>query len=218
MLNEATRGGEKIDTQEKTTFQKLGFNPEKPFDARSTGDVVSSSAQDIKARVEKMFDPHFTRYEDRLAQTPAEGSSGAIFKGARGESKAVPNMATDAGRAAAAELSARGQDGIDYRNADPDFSKVSEGTVKIDHMCDRRRGRGGNFEQADTRLAETFNKQQRDGKTNWTPREIEAWRKGNRFIWHERADMKTMDLVPEAIHKTFTHSGGVAECKARDAR
>lgn len=215
MLNEVARGAEKLDSQAKTAFQKLGFNPEKPFDARSAGDVSPSSAQDIKARIEKVFSPYYTRYVDRLAQTP-KGDAGAYFVGKRGESKAMPNLSTELGRAAAKELSSRGQDGINYRDALPDFSKVSAATVKIDNMGPRRLGKGGNFEQANTCLAKAFNK--RDGGQDWTARKVKAWRKENGYVWHERADMKTMDLVPEAIHKAFSHSGGVAEVKARDAR
>ena len=46
--------------------------------------------------------------------------------------------------------------------------------------------------------------------------EVREYRRESKLSWHERCDMKTMDLVHQDIHTFFSHSGGVAECKARD--
>ena len=107
-----------------------------------------------------------------------------------------------------------GQEGIEYRDGEPDFSKVSEATVKIDNMTSLC---SDNFKQADEVCAKKWNEQGRDGRTDWTPRDVEAWRKENRYSWHERLDMKTMNLVQRDIHEECKHFGGRAECRRREA-
>lgn len=58
----------------------------------------------------------------------------------------------------------------------------------------------------------------KDGRTDWTEKEVDKWRHNpeHHCIWHETSDAKTMNLVPEEIHKFFTHAGGVVMCKIRD--
>ena len=109
------------------------------------------------------------------------------------------------------------QDGIDYKDGEPDFSKVSEATVQIDNMTSERRGPGKNFDQANHKCAEQWNSEAKDGKTNWTARDVENWRIENRYSWHERLDRKTMDLVQRDVHEECKHYGGVAECKRYEA-
>ena len=120
-----------------------------------------------------------------------------------------------------------GKDGIEYKNLEPDFSEVSEGTVKIDNMTEHRDDyydengelQPGNFSQADAKLAEKWNEQQKDGRTDWTDEDVYEWRHdpAHQCSWHERCDTKTMDLVPYDIHSYCKHLGGVSECKARDS-
>ncbi|MBP2619878.1 HNH endonuclease [Streptococcus panodentis] len=93
-------------------------------------------------------------------------------------------------------------DGIVFRNCEPDFSKVSKGTVEIDSFSENR---AKNFAQADIQLAK---------QRNCSPEEIRQFRKENKLTWHERSDMKTMDLVPSIIHGGIPHSGGIARIKA----
>ncbi len=67
------------------------------------------------------------------------------------------------------KLAEYGKDGIEYKNLEPDFSEVSEGTVKIDNMTEHRDDyydengelQPGNFSQADAKLAEKWNEQQK---------------------------------------------------------
>ena len=77
----------------------------------------------------------------------------------------------------------------------------------------------GNFSQADAKLAEKWNEQQKDGRTDWTDEDVYEWRHdpAHQCSWHERCDTKTMDLVPYDIHSYCKHLGGVSECKARDS-
>ena len=175
--------------------------------------------------VENSVDEHFNSYEDRIAHTPKENSELGSWEGERGESKFVPNENTDNGQAAIEALKEKGQDGIEYKDAEPDFSKCAEATVEIDNMTESRENyreadgttREGNFTQADIKCAEKWSLEGKDGKNEWTAREVSNWRHDNNCSWHERCDTKTMDLVSFDIHNHCKHLGGVSECKVRDS-
>lgn len=165
--------------------------------------------------IDRIKDRSYVPREIVIDKTP--NGANAYFEGYRGESKCKPNLETEQGRQAARELEKYGQDGINYKDGRPDFSPVSEASVTIDNMSEHRLGPGKNFAQAKDKLAEQWNRTKREGRSNWTAREVEDWCKASNFTIHERADMKTCDFVNADIHKTFSHCGGVAECKARDA-
>lgn len=82
-------------------------------------------------------------------------------------------------------------------------------------MTDRRYGSGGNFEQADTALAELWTKMKYQNRT-WTAADVEAFRTDYpyKLTWHEMSNMESMQLVPFDVNNTFTHYGGVAEYSA----
>ncbi len=178
----------------------------------------------LKSFFEKSeFGGEYTSYKERCDRTPRDNSDKGAWEGARGESSFIPSETTSEGKAVKEKLAEYGLKGIEYKNGEPDFSKCAETTVKIDHMTENRRDyydnqklEKGNFTQADIKCAEAWNKQQKDGKTNWTQEDVSKWRDENNFVWHERCDTKTMDLAPREIHEYFKHSGGCAECKARD--
>ena len=144
-------------------------------------------------------------YKERLEQTPTKN---VTWEGKKGESKAV---ALDEN--VREVLSQYGVDGIEYKNGLPDFSPVSEQTVRIDMKSDRIQ----NFKQADTKCAEQWNQESRNDRTDWTAREVNQYRHENNLSWHECSDRKTCQLVSQDIHKTFTHYGGVVECKLAKA-
>lgn len=100
-------------------------------------------------------------------------------------------------------------DGIKFKDGEPDFSTVSEGTVEIDDFSTER---NENFTQADEKLAEQWSKEGKDGK-EWTAQDIKDYRKEHNLSWHERSDMKTLDLVPQEIHGNIPHSGGISVAK-----
>lgn len=106
-----------------------------------------------------------------------------------------------------------GIEGIVFKDGEPDFSVVSEGTVKID---DFREERDKNYTQADEALAEQWTKEGKDGE-KWTADDIRVYRQENSLTWHERSDMKTMDLVPQEVHGNIPHAGGISEKKAQNA-
>lgn len=120
---------------------------------------------------------------------------------------------------ARSELKESGIEGIIYdKYAEPYFEKVSKVTVQIENMTSERYGPGGNFEKANKNCAEKWNEEGFEDKYDWIARDVEKWRNDpeHRYTWHERSDMKTMDLVPNETHDKCKHYGGCAECKARD--
>lgn len=102
-----------------------------------------------------------------------------------------------------------GIEGIIFKDGEPDFSPISEGTVEIEDFTEDR---NANFTQADEKLAEKWTSENKDGKS-WSPAEVKAYRKEHKLSWHERSDQKTMDLVPSIIHGNIPHSGGISEAK-----
>lgn len=159
-------------------------------------------------------DGFYTKLKDRIKYTPKdllEGGFRGSWDGERGNSLFRPKYEFMKN-----ELKKYGVEGINYKNGEADFSPVVAAIVKIDNMTAKRYGKGGNFEQANTKLAEQFNKEKKDGRSDWSARDVDKWRKENKLSWHECCDCKTMELVPEKIHGYFKHSGGCAECKVRD--
>lgn len=147
----------------------------------------------------------YSTYGERINQTPKEISERGYWENIRGESKFIPND-----EKIIAILKKFGLDGIEYKNGIPDFSKISKQTLEIDNMTENRYN---NFRQCDEKCAEEWNKQKKDGRTDWTAEDVAKWRNANGYTWHERNDMKTCDLIPIEINDYFGHLGGVSECR-----
>lgn len=193
---------------------------------KSEGNISVKEAKDFwkneafKENEESLHNP----YEEKLKYVPSESKEDGHWKDERGESKFIPNDSTEAGKLAKEKLIEKKLDGIEYKNAEPDFSPCAEATVQIENMTENRynyidsneKSCLGNFAQADIKCAEKWSSIKKDGKSDWTARDINNWRHENKCSWHERCDTKTMDLVSRDIHSFFKHSGGVSECKARD--
>ena len=183
---------EKFDFNRKTE----GFNPDKLSDEKF--DFLKTEFQ--------------SEYNDRISQTPRTGERGN-WTGERGESVYEPSDKEIIEKLDKYKLS-----GIEYKDGIPDFSKVSVETLEIGKMTGQREGPGGNFEQADMKLSAKWNSEGRGGRTDWTAGDVRDWRKEHGYSWHERNDMKTMDLAPSKIHQYFGHLGGVGECNIRDGK
>lgn len=207
-----------------------GMNVEKSKEFwKDVFDKLGNTVENVMDKIEgKEFGTQYNSEEHMIDYTPSEDSKKGHWEGERGNSKFVPNENTEAGLKAKEKLAEYGQDGVRYKNGEPDFSKCSEATVEIDNMTENRPNyigkdgtvKYGNFSQADIKCAEKWNAEVKDGKSDWTASDVENWRHENNCTWHERCDTKTMDLIFKDIHNTkdpvFTHSGGVSECKARD--
>lgn len=100
-------------------------------------------------------------------------------------------------------------DGIEFKDGEPDFTPFSEGTVEIEDFTDDR---NANFTQADEKLAEQWTAEKKDGK-DWSAQDVKEYRRENQLSWHERSDMKTLDLTPQEVHGNVPHSGGISALK-----
>lgn len=132
---------------------------------------------------------------------------------------------TPAGSQVTKNLNEAGIKGIEYKNGVPDFSPVAKAQIEVDYMLGGKGpkgnvARGYNFEQANERLADKFNKlpelahQFGMESGEITARDIEKYRVRNKLTWHELNDGVTMQLVPTEINAKFGHLGGVGEINA----
>lgn len=171
---------------------------------------------DAEGNVETLEEGYQSSYKERYDQTPVEGERGSWI-GDRAESCYKPNTETEKGAKAAEKLSEYGLDGIEYEDAVPNFDDCAEESVEID-MTENRysnvsEGIVGNFEKADTECAKKWNAEGKDGKTDWTARDVANNRRDHNMTWHECVDRKNCQMISRDIHDYFGHSGGVCECK-----
>lgn len=203
---------------------KHGFNPDK---------LIGSESKEAKAEIKNVgrnesFDPdklirplvescdYPSSYKERLDRTPSIENPNGKWSGDRGESMFIPT--DDRFREL---LQSKGVEGINYKDAIPDFSPIAEAKVTIQGMSQHRLsliGENGerivgNYEKADIECAKAWNLEQRDGKDDWTHQDVKNWREANGYTWHEDNDMKTCSLVPTIAHETCRHLGGVSEIK-----
>lgn len=144
-------------------------------------------------------------YEARIGQTPAETNPKVRFEGTRGESictlKPPPDIEIQK------ILDDAGIDGIEYRNAVPDFSPTAKAQVEVDCMyggtaTNGNKARLSNFAQVDEKLAAQLNNspelaQQFGMKSgSITASNIKKYLIKNDLTWHELNDVKTIQLVP----------------------
>ncbi len=203
---------------------KHGFNPDK---------LIGSESKEAKAEIknvgrnesldpDKLIKPSVescdypSTYKERLDRTPTTENSHGEWSGDRGESMFVPT--DDRLREL---LQSKGVEGINYKDAIPDFSPIAEAKVTIQGMSQHRLsliGENGerivgNYEKADIECAKAWNLERRDGKDDWTHQDVKNWREANEYTWHEHNDMKTCSLVPTEVHDVCRHLGGVSEIK-----
>ena len=203
---------------------KHGFNPDK---------LIGSESREAKAEIknvgrnesldpDKLIKPSVescdypSTYKERLDRTPTTENPHGKWSGDRGESMFVPT--DDRLREL---LQSKGVEGINYKDAIPDFGPIAEAKVTIQGMSQHRLSQMGengerivgNYEKADIECAKAWNLEQRDGKEDWTNKDVKKWRVANGYTWHEHNDMKTCYLVPTEVHDVCRHLGGVSEIK-----
>lgn len=92
-------------------------------------------------------------------------------------------------------------DGINFKEGEPNFDRISKAIVEIKNFSDNR---SDNFDKADIELAKQY---------GCSPMEVKKWRKENKYTWHECIDMKTMQMVASIVHNNISHRGGISEIK-----
>lgn len=190
-------------------MNEIGYNGVRDEFDKAVGGAKGDSGNVKDTVVEKNVDPsHMNCLTTTEERKEMANRSRGEWDGESGDSKLYPEK-----QEARDVLGWYKQDGIDYIDGEPDFSKVSEATVQIEDM---KSNRPRNFKWADRVCANQWNANARDERTDWTGRQVKAWRKDNMYLWHERLDMKTMDLVSGSIHEECKHYGGIAEFKRRE--
>ena len=135
------------------------------------------------------------------------------WEGMEGDSKFVPddnvipkdrNYSNPDGRTWGEIKEKYGIDGVTFKDGYPDFSDVSKGNVEIDNFTTERYGAGGNFEQADQKLA---------AQRGCSVEEVRQWRIDNNYTWHEMQNCKTMQKVSREVHGNIPHDGGISKLK-----
>ena len=140
--------------------------------------------------------------------------SGGVWSGEPGNSKwmpdreSIPKQPYGNKKTWGEILDKNGIDGIEFKDGEPDFAPVSKGSVEIE---DFTTDRDDNFYQADQNLAQQWIKDKKDGKSDWAISDIRKYRKEEKLTWHERSDMKNMDLVPQEVHGNIPHTGGISK-------
>lgn len=203
------------NSEKSTLSENNNFNPDKRIDVNEMRSANAESDYNPDKRIDvsetKIVKPEsnlLSSYKERLDQVPKNDTNRGGWEGERGESKYIPSNAE-----IKKLLEKYNMDGIEYNNAIPDFSAFSKATVEIDNMTSNR---NNNFRQADLLCAEKWSKEGRDGKTDWTPRDVANWRRDNGYSWHECNDTKTCQLIPTKVNDYFGHLGGVGECNKRN--
>lgn len=175
---------------------------------------LSEIATDIIAENTEPYDVDepIVKAVNQLGRCPVEGSGGS-WDGERGNSDWYPdedytpgdrNGTNPDNKTWGEILDQYDIDSIPFNDGEPDFSEVSKATVKIEDFTSDR---DANFDQADEKLAEQW---------KCEPEDISAWRKENKYTWHECRDCETMQLVPTEVHGNIPHSGGVAVAKMHE--
>lgn len=186
------------------SFSEIPKVPETRFSDCALGKELNSSGETIQKDA-SYYDQSLDALVADIRNCPLEHGA---WEGARGNSKwvpessYVPQKANPEGMSWSEIMELFGIDGIDFKNGEPTFDKISKGDVIIEGFSENR---DDNFDQADIELAE---------QRGCSPQEVKNWRKENRYTWHECKDMETMQKVPSVIHSNVSHRGGVSYAKA----
>ena len=207
-ISKGSEKSEKTESTEKNIPEKYGNNdnlehsiPEK----LNIGSETNNTSFEMSIPDKLEAQPYYSTYEER--QIECKKSKGK-WTGEVGESKLKPENSD-----AKAKLAEFKKDGIEYKNGIPDFSPFAKDSVKIDKMTSNLIE---NKKEAFQKFAEKWNAEGFQGKTDWLPRDVQAYKTANNLDMHECSNMKSCQLVPHDIHMSAKHKGGRFECSIRD--
>jgi len=159
-----------------------------------------------------------SEYQDRISQTPAEKNRVVEFEGTRGESKCKLKPPPDS--EVQKIFDNAGIDGIEYKNAVPDFSPTSKLELDGIDMTNGRTGRNGSYSQANRKFVQMLNESPDLAKEfGITPKngvsfktsDVKRYMRSNNLTWHELNNLTTVQMVPTKINSIFGHLGGISE-------
>lgn len=185
-------------------IESNSLNPEKPDNSRNELQETNVTEASVEKKERADYIPHENGYW--------EGEPGNSQW--RPDPDFIPKKSNFENNTWGQILEKHKIEGIDFKEREPDFSPIAKETVEIDGFSDSR---GSNFAKADENLAEKWNGEAKDGRTDWTSDDIVEYRENNDLTWHERSDMKTMDFVSCVVHNNISHSGGISEFKKTHA-
>lgn len=156
-------------------------------------------------------DKLYTSIEERLKRVE---NTDAEFIGTPTDFLMRPNPETLRGQEAGQKMREFGVNEIRCVKGVVDFSPVSVAQTTIDGMTSElSHNRGLGFKA----FAEQFNKEGRPPHgEQWNASRAMKFARANGLEFHECSDMRTVQLVPSAIHQYFKHLGGRKECSIRD--
>jgi len=137
--------------------------------------------------------------------------SGGVWSGEAGNSKWMPNRDETPKQPYGNEktwdeiLNKNGIDGIEFKDGEPDFTPVSKGTVEI---YDFTANRDDNFYQADKKLVEQWNKEDKNGKTDWKISDVRKYRKEKKLTWAGKRVLESRGFVPPEGAGQISPRGG----------
>ena len=207
-LSEKTEKSDNSESKSSNIPEKIGSEADL---SKAIPDKLDMSLENNTAELSSSIpdklegQPFYSTYEERKESCPKNSGE---WSGIIGESKWVPNN-----EKYKSELAKYDKEGIDYKDAVPDFAPFAKDSVEIDDM---KADMKYNFLQAYNKFAEKWRAEGFEGRNDWTPRLVKQYKQENGLDLHECSDMKTCQLVPHDIHMCGTHKGGRYECSIRD--
>ncbi|PTM21293.1 hypothetical protein DA798_11000 [Lactobacillus sp. PFC-70] len=192
------------DVHEGAVLDKSDLEDE--IDSSSWSDIlVPKFIYDVKANIDRYQSMKLSQSETHVngeyLGTPRLDSPAGHWTGVRGDSKFITNpdyipqnSKMNPEHKTYAEL---GISEVSYKKGDIQLTPFAVDTEKI-NMTENR---SDNFKVADAKFAD---------KQGMTISEAKDYRIKNNLTWHERQDMRTIDLVPTAVNGTLRHTGGVS--------
>lgn len=167
-------------------------------------DVDEPNSSEMKRLSDVDESELYSSRETRISQ--AQLSDG-IWSGEPGNSELTPNDPD-----VIDTMSRFGESKVKYDNGVVDFSPFSRETVSINITPDIETNRSNAYKA----VADKWNEQAKDGRTDWTRRDVADWKQSENLEFHECSDMKTCQFVPADIHQACKHTGGRYEAKCKE--
>jgi len=111
--------------------------------------------------------------------------------------------------------------GVEYRYGFVIFDPYSIVDAELENMSTSRDlnfRNGDKFVSRNPQLIKRLGIEASDKSVGVTPKDVRLWRRINRYTWHEKEDIRTLQLIPIVIHKHHPHMAGVGEIKAARRR
>jgi hypothetical protein len=189
------------------------FDPDKLIDPKGEADAASIEEQDVdskdgsdKKSVSEIDESEL--YSSKADRFALALRSNGEWSDAPGDSKFKPNN-----KDAIEKLAEYGKDSVEYKGGVPNFSPFASESIQIEEMTPDIVTNRSNAYKA---LANKWNTEMKNGRCDWSQRDVADWKSENNLEFHECSDLKTCLFVPAEIHSECKHVGGRYEAKCRN--